>query len=80
MQTTEHILFARKGTQTAQKRIDTTWFEYPRSSHSKKPAEIREMIVDVFGDIPRIELFARQKTDGCDIWGNELENDIEIRS
>jgi N6-adenosine-specific RNA methylase IME4 len=30
------------------------------------------------GDIPRIELFARQKTDGWDTWGNEVPNSIEL--
>ena len=28
------------------------------------------------GDLPRIELFARQKTEGWDVWGNEVESDI----
>lgn len=60
------------------KRIDTTWFQYPRGIHSKKPDEVRTMIVEVFGDLPRIELFARQKTVGWDVWGNELDNDIEL--
>lgn len=40
--------------------------------HSKKPAETRERIVKLFGDIPRIELFARQKIEGWDYWGNEV--------
>ena len=30
------------------------------------------MIVNMCGDLPRIELFARQKTDGWDAWGNEV--------
>lgn len=29
-------------------------------------------------DCPRIELFARQKVEGWDIWGNELPNDISF--
>lgn len=29
--------------------------------HSRKPDEVRNRIVDLFGDIPRIELFARQQ-------------------
>ena len=49
-----------------------------RTKHSKKPDIIRDKIVELFGDIPRIELFARQKTEGWDIWGNELENSIEL--
>ena len=40
--------------------------------HSKKPNEARERIVELFGDIPRIELFARQYADGWDCWGNEV--------
>ena len=40
--------------------------------HSKKPDEIRERIVELFGEVSRIELFARQKTDGWDVWGNEV--------
>lgn len=40
--------------------------------HSKKPDEVRNRIVQLMGDIPRIELFARQKTEGWDVWGNEV--------
>ena len=40
--------------------------------HSKKPDEIRNRIVELCGDIPRIELFARQKAEGWDSWGNEV--------
>lgn len=47
-----------------------------RQEHSKKPDEVKERIVGLCGDIPRIELFARQKTEG---WGNEVESDIEIK-
>ena len=47
--------------------------------HSKKPDAVRDRIVELVGDISRIELFARQKTEGWDIWGNELENSIEIK-
>lgn len=44
----------------------------PRREHSRKPDEVRERIVELFGDIPRIELFARQYADGWDCWGNEV--------
>ena len=40
--------------------------------HSKKPNEVRKRIVELFGDLPRIELFARQYADGWDCWGNEV--------
>lgn len=41
--------------------------------HSKKPSEIRDRIVELCGDIPRIELFAREKVDGWDCIGNEID-------
>ena len=40
--------------------------------HSRKPDEVRARIVELFGDLPRIELFARQTADGWDCWGNEV--------
>lgn len=40
--------------------------------HSQKPKEVRERIEELFGDIPRIELFARQYANGWDCWGNEV--------
>lgn len=43
------------------------------TKHSEKPAIFREKIVELCGDIPRIELFARKKADGWDSWGNEVE-------
>jgi N6-adenosine-specific RNA methylase IME4 len=40
--------------------------------HSRKPDRIRNDIIELCGDLPRIELFARQRADGWDNWGNEL--------
>lgn len=51
----------------------------PRREHSRKPDEIRDKIVELLGDRPRIELFSRQKVDGWDCWGNEVNSDIELR-
>lgn len=71
IQTTEHLLFCRRGTLEANKRIDTTWFEFPRGKHSQKPKEIRTMIEEVSPG-KRIELFARTKSEGWSVWGNEV--------
>lgn len=43
-----------------------------RRGHSVKPPEVRERIIQLFGELPRIELFARQHADGWDCWGNEV--------
>ena len=50
----------------------------PVMEHSRKPAEVREKIVELVGELPRLELFAREKTDGWDVWGNEVKNDVNI--
>ena len=46
--------------------------------HSQKPDIIREKIIELVGGLPRIELFARQKIEGWDVWGNEVESDITL--
>jgi site-specific DNA-methyltransferase (adenine-specific) len=50
----------------------------PRGKHSEKPKEIKSKIVELFGNLSRIELFAREKTEGWDVWGNEVESDIKL--
>ena len=45
---------------------------FPIEQHSKKPDKFRELITELVGDLPRIELFARQTADGWDSWGNEV--------
>jgi site-specific DNA-methyltransferase (adenine-specific) len=44
-----------------------------RREHSRKPDQVRGMILSFFGDIPRIELFSRTFTPGWDIWGNQTQ-------
>lgn len=46
--------------------------------HSKKPDIVRHKIIELVGDLPRVELFAREKADGWDAWGNKVDCDIEI--
>jgi N6-adenosine-specific RNA methylase IME4 len=48
--------------------------------HSKKPDVVREKIVELVGDLPRVELFAREKADGWDSWGNEVDSNIDLVS
>lgn len=50
----------------------------PVEQHSKKPDITRDRIVELMGDVPRIELFARQKTEGWDVWGNEAPDSVEL--
>lgn len=46
--------------------------EAPVMEHSVKPDETRRRIVELLGDVPRIELFARQRVPGWDAWGDEI--------
>lgn len=43
-----------------------------RREHSRKPDRVRDDIIELVGDLPRIELFARERVDGWDAWGDEL--------
>jgi hypothetical protein len=64
------------------------WYEWnerelvvsERREHSRKPDEIRDEIVKLCGDVPRVELFCRYPADGWDVWGNEVECTAELGS
>ncbi len=63
------------GTRGKPKRIDARTHSVvfaTRTEHSRKPNEIRKRIVQLCGDLPRIELFARESIAGWDAWGNDL--------
>lgn len=80
---TEFLLFARKGNLKALKTNESTWYNIKRAyenghpKHSKKPDFFYELIEQTSPGL-KLELFARNKRNGWDIWGNELPNDIEL--
>ncbi len=45
--------------------------DMPISNHSQKPDITRTNIIKLFGDLSRIELFARTKIHGWDVWGDD---------
>jgi hypothetical protein len=49
-----------------------------RTEHSRKPDEIRNRIVQMFPTQKKLELFARQRTEGWDVFGNEVEGGINL--
>lgn len=67
----EICLLATKGKPNRLRANVHSVIDTPIEEHSKKPAETRDRIVTLIGDLPRIELFARQKTEGWDAWGND---------
>jgi site-specific DNA-methyltransferase (adenine-specific) len=47
---------------------------HPRLKHSEKPTLFHDLSVELFGNVPRIDLFARKRVKGWDSWGKELED------
>jgi len=74
----EYCLIARKGKYHRKAKNVQQIIQLPKGRHSQKPNEVKKRIVCLFGDLPRIELFAREKTEGWHVWGNEIESDIEL--
>jgi N6-adenosine-specific RNA methylase IME4 len=44
----------------------------PRQAHSAKPRAVRDRIVELLGEVPRVELFARERARGWTSWGDQL--------
>jgi len=83
--TTEYLIFAKRGKLKALKSIDSTWHNVKRTyengypKHSKKPDYFYEIIEQTSPGL-KLEMFARQKREGWDSWGNEIENDVELKN
>ncbi|WP_349290163.1 MULTISPECIES: MT-A70 family methyltransferase [unclassified Tatumella] len=78
----EDCLFAVKG--KLPERLDASICQHitaPRLEHSAKPQVVRDMLVKLLGDVPRIELFSRGDAAGWHHFGNENpRNDVELFS
>ena len=70
---TEPCLLATRGKPTRLSAGVHQVVESRLGAHSEKPPEVRERIVKLIGDVPRIELFARHQAPGWDAWGRDLE-------
>ena len=69
----EICLLAKKGTIERQSRSVHQLVYDPIREHSRKPDCVRDRIVELCGDLPRIELYARQSVKGWDNWGNQVD-------
>lgn len=70
---TEHLLFGIKGSIKSFRSRIRNIQEARVLKHSQKPELFRKLIEQIAPTLnPRIELFARQKVDGWDVWGNEV--------
>ena len=67
----EICIIATKGSIPRQSSSVHQIIDTPIEAHSKKPDVTRERIVELCGDLPRIELFARENLEHWDCWGNQ---------
>ncbi len=74
----ELCLLAIKGSPKRQANNVKQIIVEPRREHSQKPDETRERIIQLMGNLPRVELFARQATPGWAVWGNEVPNTVSL--
>lgn len=74
LKSTEICLLGTRGGMTKYKAANNVraLTEAEKTIHSRKPDEIRKKIMQLFGGIPKIELFAREYVEGWDSWGNQL--------
>ena len=76
-QSTEFVLFARRGKSIHLDRCPTTWFEWARRAHSQKPEDFQD-IVERISPGPYLEMFARRQRLGWDVWGDEVDSHVEM--
>ena len=74
-QTTEFVVFARRGTLRHLQRVDSTWWKWTRTEHSRKPEAFLDLVESVSPG-PYLEMFARRQRLGWDTWGNEALNHV----
>lgn len=74
---TEHLLFATKGTAPVQFRSQPTWINAPVQDHSHKPEE-QYALIERVSPGPYLELFARRRQHGWDAWGNQIDSDVSL--
>lgn len=67
----EIVLLGRKGKFDRQSASVQQIVKSTIDEHSAKPDEVRKRILELCGDLPRIELFARTRIHGWDTWGND---------
>ena len=73
--TTEFVLFCRRGSLRPLQRMDSTWWQWSRGKHSVKPAAFMD-VVETVSPGPRVELFAREPRLGWDSWGDGYEQQL----
>jgi N6-adenosine-specific RNA methylase IME4 len=71
-QGSENCLIATRGKPKRKSASVRAVTEARVGKHSEKPKIVRDKIVELMGDLSRIELFARETAQGWDAWGNQV--------
>ena len=74
----EFLLLGTRGKSPIQFKSQPNWGFFPLQDHSHKPEEVYSIIERCSPGPNRLELFARRRQPGWDVWGNEIDSDIEI--
>lgn len=74
----ECCLIATRGSPKVASHSVSQFVSAPIGRHSQKPDEVRARLVRLMGDVPRLELFARDRAPGWDVFGNQVEGSISI--
>lgn len=75
---TEHCVFATRGRpMVPEKKLISSWYQWPRLRHSEKPAAFFGLVEQISPG-PYLEMFARQARPGWDSWGNEAPESIDL--
>ena len=75
---TEDCLIATRGKPKRASASVRQFVEAERREHSQKPDEVRDRLVELMGDVPRIELFARTPTPGWDVFGDQVDGSVQL--
>ena len=73
----ETCLFATRGKSPVKFHAQPNWLFAPQQGHSHKPEEMYA-VIERLSYCPYLELFARRKQPGWDVWGNQIDSDIII--
>ncbi len=77
--TSEFILYCRRGKPVHTQRADSTWFQWPRARHSVKPEAFLDLVESLCPG-PYLEMFSRRPRLGWDTHGNESLGHVELAS
>mgnify|MGYP003628413079 FL=1 len=78
MKSSEICLMGTKGAMTKHKEVNNieALVFAERNKHSQKPHEVRRRIELLFGKQKKLEMFARNSSEGWDLFGNEVDNSV----